>query len=199
MSKISNSITLLQLLSTGKKYSINELSEILEVTPRMVRVYKDELEKSGIYIDTIMGPYGGYVLNQSIRIPTRKFKVHDYKLLDKYIEEEKDEVLKNKLYNLKDKIRGVYASSKDESKELNLSEDVQDKYNCLARAIKEKRKVKILYYTYGKGELERVIHPRDIFLFKDGWYCSAYCELRNDFRHFELKRVRKYELLDEKF
>ncbi|MCI8547400.1 MAG: transcriptional regulator, partial [Bacilli bacterium] len=50
MSKISNVITMLNLLSNGKKYSIDELSKILEVTPRMIRIYKNELEKSGIYI-----------------------------------------------------------------------------------------------------------------------------------------------------
>ena len=97
MSKVSNTITLLNLLASGKKYNINELADILEVTPRMVRIYKDELEKSGIYIDTIMGPYGGYVLNQQIRIPYRKFKTEDYKMLDKYIKEETNEELKNKL------------------------------------------------------------------------------------------------------
>ena len=197
MSKISNAISLLQILSTGKKYSIQELSELLEVTPRMIRIYKEELEKSGIYIDTIMGPYGGYVLNQSIRIPTRKFKSKDYEILDKYIDLEQDDELKDKLINLKNKIRGVYFGSKNENNELNSK--IQDEYNVISRAIREKRKIKILYYTYGKGELERIIHPRDIFLFKDSWYASAYCELRNDFRHFELNRIRKYELLDEKF
>ena len=85
MSKISNAITMLNLLSTGRKYSIDELSNILEVSPRMVRTYKEELEKSGIYIDSIMGPYGGYVLNNSIRVPERKFKKTDYVLLNKYI------------------------------------------------------------------------------------------------------------------
>ena len=195
MSKISNCITFLQLISSGKKYSIKELSDILEVTPRMVRTYKEELEKAGIYIDTIMGPYGGYVLNQSIRIPTRKFKGSDYKLLDDYIQSETDEVKKQKLSNLKDKIRGSFAGSQKEEKETI----TDDKYNIISRAIKEKRKVKILYYTYGTGETERIIQPRDLFLFKDSWYASAYCELRSDFRHFELVRIRKYELLDEKF
>ena len=74
MSKISNVITMLELLESGRKYSIKELSDKLEVSERMIRVYKEDLEKAGIYIDTIMGPYGGYVLNQSIRMPVRKFK-----------------------------------------------------------------------------------------------------------------------------
>ena len=67
MSKISNVLLMLQYLQNGKKYNITELAEKLEVSERMVRVYKEELEKAGIYIDTIMGPYGGYVLNQSKR------------------------------------------------------------------------------------------------------------------------------------
>ena len=46
MSKISNVLNMIEYLSTGRKYSIRELSSLLEVTPRMVRVYKDEIEKT---------------------------------------------------------------------------------------------------------------------------------------------------------
>ena len=147
MSKISNAITMLNLLSTGKKYSIDELSKILEVSPRMIRTYKEELEKSGIYIDSIMGPYGGYVLNQTIRMPVRKFKKKDYEILEEYISNEDDLVNKEKLTLLHDKIRGVYIGSKCEAIELNLKEETLFKYNLLTRAIKERRKVKILYYS----------------------------------------------------
>ena len=75
MSKLSNVLLMLQYLENGRKYNIKELAEKLEVSERMVRVYKEELEKAGIYIDTIKGPYGGYVLNQSVHIPTRKFRL----------------------------------------------------------------------------------------------------------------------------
>lgn len=199
MSKISNVITMLNLLSNGRKYSTEELSKLLEVTPRMIRVYKDELEKAGIYIDSIMGPYGGYVLNQSIRIPERKFKQADYEILDKYIKIIDNKQDQEKLELLKDKIRGIYAGSRMEQKELNLKSETLTKYNCLTRAIKERRKVKILYYSFNKGENERIIEPAEMFLFKDGWYCAAFCELRKDIRHFELKRIRNLELLEEKF
>jgi len=199
MSKISNVITMLNLLSTGKKYSIKELADILEVSSRMVRTYRDELEKAGIYIDTIMGPYGGYVLNQSIRIPKRKFKKSDYELLNKYIDESSNKEEKEKLICLKDKIRGIYVGSKLEKRELNLDDNTLIKYNVLTKAIKERLRVKILYYSFNKGENERIINPVEMFLFKDGWYCAAFCELRKDMRHFEVKRIRKLELLKEKF
>ena len=199
MSKISSVLTMIQLLSTGRKYSVLELSNILEVSPRMIRLYKEELEKAGIYIDSIMGPYGGYVLNQSIRMPLRKFKMSDVDLLDKYINAEKNIDEREKLILLQDKIKGVYIGSKQEAKELDLKDETNKKYNILTRAIKEKRKVKILYYSYGKGENERIIDPAEMFLFQDGWYCAAFCEKKNDIRHFELKRIIEYELLSEKY
>lgn len=199
MSKVSNVLTMIELLNTGRKYSIKELSQKLEVSERMIRVYKEELDKSGIYVDTIKGPYGGYVLNQSIRMPLRKFNKKDFELLNKYIELESDMDLKNKLVILQDKIRGVYIGSKQEENELNLKDETLKKYNILTRAIKEKRKVKIKYYSYGKGENTRIIDPANMFLFQDGWYCAAFCELRKDIRHFELRRIIEYELLDEKF
>lgn len=199
MSKISNVITMLQLLNSGRKYSIKELSERLEVSERMVRVYKEELEKAGIYIDTIMGPYGGYVLRQSVKMPIRKFKVKDYEILDKYISLENDEFEKEKLMLLQDKIRGIYISSKNDGKVIDNKDDSQNKYNILTRAIKEKRKVKINYYSYNKGENERVICPAEMFLFSEGWYVAAFCLKKNDIRHFELQRIISLELLDEKF
>ena len=199
MSKLSNALTMLELLQSGRKYSVNELSNILEVSERMVRVYKEDLEKAGIYIDTIMGPYGGYVLNQNIKLPLRKFKLEDSEILDHYISFESNKIEKEKLIMLQDKIKGIYTSYSQEEKHLDLTSDIGKKYNVLTRAIKEKRKVKILYYSYDKGENERVIDPAEMILFQDGWYCAAFCEKRKDIRHFELKRIIKYELLDEKF
>lgn len=194
MSKISNVILMLQYLENGRKYSTKELSEKLEVSERMVRLYKDELEKAGIYIDTIMGPYGGYVLNQSIRIPPRKFNKDDYEFLRNLNVGEED---KEKLEIISDKVRGVYFDSKNEN--IELKDEIRNSFNILTRAIKEKRKVLINYYSYTNGNKDRIIHPLDMFLYNSGWGCAAYCEERKDLRHFELKRINKIELLDEKF
>ena len=194
MSKISNVILMLQYLENGRKYNIKELSEKLEVSQRMIRVYKEELEKAGIYIDSIKGPYGGYVLNQSIRIPTRKFNKEDYEFLHNLKVNEED---KEKLEILADKVRGVYFDSKNEN--IELRDEIKTSYNILTRAIKEKRKVKINYYSFTHGNMDRIIRPYDMFLYNSGWGCAAFCELRNDLRHFELKRINKIELLEEKY
>jgi len=158
MSKISNVISMIELLSTGRKYSINDLSNILEVSPRMIRVYKEELEKANIFIDSIKGKYGGYVLNQGIKI------IHDEN--------------KNKV---------------------NLDEQEIKVFNALSSAIKSKKKVKILYYSYNKGDNERIIHPFTLQIYGDKWGCSAYCETRSDLRHFELSRIKNIEILNETY
>ena len=156
MSKISNVLTMIDYLSTGKKYSISELSNLLEVTPRMIRVYKDEIEKSGIYIDTIKGPYGGYVLNQNVNVPKRF-------------------ITPNKI-NIKNK----------------------DLYNLINKAIKEKRKCLIEYYSKNNEDISsRIIYPYDLILLGNEWGIAAYCELKDEVRHFYLNRIKTIKLLDK--
>lgn len=155
MSKISNVLTMLEYLSSGRKYNIAELSERLEVTPRMIRVYKDEIEKAGIYIDTIKGPYGGYVLNQNINVPKR------------FITPNKIDVKNKEIFNL------------------------------INRAIKEKRKCFIEYYSKDKKVIsERIIHPYDLILLGSEWGVAAYCESKEEIRHFYINRIKTINLLE---
>jgi predicted DNA-binding transcriptional regulator YafY len=155
MSKVSNVLTMLEYLSSGRKYSISELSEKLEVSPRMIRVYKEDLEKAGIFIDTIKGPYGGYVLNQNINVPKR--------------------FISPNAINIKNK----------------------ELYNLINRAIKEKRKCSIDYYSKDKkGLSSRIIHPYDLILLGSEWGVAAYCEKKEEIRHFYLNRIKTIKLLD---
>ena len=156
MSKISNVLTMIEYLSSGRKYSISELSEKLEVTPRMIRVYKDEIEKAGIYIDTIKGPYGGYVLNQNVNVPKRFITPNDVNI---------------------------------ENKEF---------YNSVNRAIKEKRKCFIEYYSKDRTKVsERLTCPYDMILLGNEWGVAAYCEVKEEIRHFYINRIKSINLLDK--
>lgn len=85
MSKISKNIKMLDILSSGRKYTCKQLAEILEVSPRMIRLYKDELEKEGIYIKTFLGKDGGYQLYSQIELPSILINEYDIKTLDDII------------------------------------------------------------------------------------------------------------------
>jgi len=58
MSKVSNMLSMLQILKDGKIHKIQEIAEKLEVSERMVRQYKLELEMAGIYLKSYTGKIG---------------------------------------------------------------------------------------------------------------------------------------------
>lgn len=158
MSKLSNVLLMLQLLQNKRKYSIKELSEALEVSPRMIRQYKEELELAGIYIDTIYGPYGGYVLNQDIYLPTRYIKPTSI-------------VLNNKEF-----------------------------YNILSKCINNKQKCYIEYYSKEHDKItKRVIRPFNLMILENEWGVAAFCELKNEIRHFYLNRISIIKELEDNF
>ncbi|MFV0249501.1 MAG: helix-turn-helix transcriptional regulator [Bacilli bacterium] len=121
----------------------------------MIRVYKDEIEMAGIYIDTIKGPYGGYVLNQNVNVPKRFITPIPLKINNKSI------------------------------------------YNTINRSIKEKRKCFIKYFSKEKTISERIIHPYDLIVFGNEWGTAAYCELKDEIRHFYISRIKSIKLLEE--
>lgn len=199
MSKISNVILMLEYLSTRKKYSIQELSDLLEVSPRMIRIYKDELEKAGIYVDTLKGVYGGYVLNQNMNIPYLLFNDKDSDTIKKCISEIKDSKLKEELENLEKKIT-TNLIKEENSKNVFVADDNElNVYNKLSRATKNQLKVRIKYHNLQHGESIRTIYPLGMYLFQDEWWCSSYWEEKDDMRQFHIKRISECEILPETF
>lgn len=203
MGKLSNILTMAELLSSGRKYSITELSDRLEVTPRMIRFYKEEMEKAGIYIDTIRGPYGGYILDTARVLPNRGFSKYDVQLLNNiksHLKNNHNFELNKELDDLIDKVNGIYSASKKKTSSGELiKENDKDKYNIFSKAIKEKKKVEILFLSANGEKNSRIIHPCDMFLYSNFWYVSAFCELRNEIRHFRLERILSYNVLEEKY
>ena len=56
-------------------------------------------------------------------------------------------------------------------------------------AILKKEKIEIVYNDIDGGISKRIIHPLHLFKYKNNYYVTAYCELRNDIRHFEIQRI----------
>lgn len=104
MSKISKNTKMLDILSSGRKYSCKQLAEMLEISPRMVRLYKDELEKEGIYIQTLFGKDGGYQLRSQIELPSILFNQYDIEIINNIIKNCSTEEELQNLINLKEKV-----------------------------------------------------------------------------------------------
>ena len=193
MGKISNAIKMLNYLNTGNKYNVKELSEKIGITERMVRYYKVELEQAGIPIETFMGPNGGYyILN--VKNQYNHFNKYDIQLLDnvkRILEQIKYENIE-KYKKIINKIK--FASDVEEEKskyfsDVNIS-DKSELYFYLNEAITNKARIKILYKNLDQEWRERIIHPLQIFNYDNKFYVTAYCELRDDIRHFEINRIK---------
>ena len=65
MSKIANMLNMLRILKDKEIHSISSLAEKLEVSERMIRQYKLELEQAGIYLKSFTGKYGGYQFDEN--------------------------------------------------------------------------------------------------------------------------------------
>lgn len=106
MSKISNMLIMLQILKDKQVHSISSLANKLEVSERMIRQYKLELEMAGIYLKSYTGKYGGYQLNEYNKF----LKLGDEVKEKIYI------VMKNAILN-KNKVKIKYCTHESQIKE----------------------------------------------------------------------------------
>lgn len=189
MSKISKNIKMLDILSSGRKYACRQLAEILEISPRMVRLYKDELEKEGIYIDTFLGKDGGYQLRSKIDIPSILFNKSDIEIMDKAIKSCRDEEELGNLINLKQKIVN-YCKLINQEVDF-LEEEKRQILDDIQKSIIRKQSIKIKYYSKGM-EKQREVYPKQIYKYDNLiMVVVQYSEDRNDIRHLNLNRIDK--------
>lgn len=188
MGKVGNTLTMLRLLESGRKYTIKELANKLEVTPRMITIYKEELEKSGIYIDSIKGQYGGYVYN----------KKHDYNVSFDYLDVDAIESVLSKLSPEEqeklgvtlEKLRAIVIYSADEKRNFKVDkEDLQKKYVIISSAIKNKNK---LYFKY-HNKL-RCFVPYSFTYYKDFIYVTGYSVAEDDIKTLNLSGIKDLKI-----
>ena len=199
MSKIYNALAMLEILSSKRKYTIKELADKLELSPRMVRYYKEEIERLGYFIESAPGINGGYQLISDVYLPKISVSKYDLELLNGM----KDFLLINNYPFTKefdtfiDKVKGIYTGSQKKYVSKNTIDNIDDKqkYEFFNTAIKNNIRVEITYLSLENTISDRVIQPCEIFKHKSDFYIAAYCELRGEIRHFEFERIKKIRFL----
>lgn len=192
MGKIANMLYMIDLLNTGNIYTLKELSEKIGVTERMIRYYKDEICNNGIAIESFKGPNGGYFMIDEIKNYTSINK-YDIQLLDnvKHFLSENNFKYVDKYEEFLDKAKKMYSIYEEKSKYIanvdTTSSDVIEK--IIKSAISKNEKVEIVYNDVDGSQHRRIIHPLYLFKYKENYYVTAFCELRDDIRHFEIKRI----------
>ena len=194
MSKITNTILMIKLLSNGRVYSVKELSEELGVTERMVRYYKEQLEMAGYIIESFKGPGGGYYINKNVMININYFNKYDLEVLDKVQSEisasDNDKLIKD-FIELNKKLHSIYNTNKVLSEyDNNLSfKENDEKIKIIDDSIKNMKSIYISYLGTSGNVTNREILPISIFKFENNIYVTAFCKLRGAIRHFDLNKI----------
>ena len=192
MGKFSNMLFMIDLLNTGNKYSVKELSQKLGVTERMIRYYKEELENNGIFIESFKGPNGGYFMIDKVKnyISFNKYDVQLLENVSKVLENSNFSFMKS-YKDLLEKVKNMYSIAEEKSKFIVdiKSLDNNEIFNLVKSSIKKQESINIEYRNIDGTISKRTIHPLQLFNYKDINYVTAYCELRKDIRHFEIERI----------
>lgn len=194
MSKITNALLMIKLLSNGRVYSVKELSEELGVTERMVRNYKEQLEMSGYIIESFKGPGGGYFINKNNFMNINFFNKYDLEVLDR-IENEviiNDNELNKDFTELNKKLHSIYNSNKvlSEYKDVSVLISKNDeKIEIINNCINNKNNLLIDYLGSSGKITKREIIPINVFEFENNIYVTAFCKLRGAMRIFTLSKM----------
>ncbi|CCY94062.1 predicted transcriptional regulator [Firmicutes bacterium CAG:884] len=194
MSKISNTLSILTLLSSGRKYTAKELSELIEVTPRQIRTYMEELEKVGIYVEVVKGRYGGYHYQADNCGYKIHFDISEVNTLEKIYLSLKDKIDDEKLFDslglIIEKMRFIVLYS---HKQGNMSQDDSKKmYNLLLNAIYNDLEV-TLFINKNKQIIQKKFIPHSIYVNNNTYYVTGYCSDINDIRtypFFEISEIK---------
>lgn len=196
-------LKMIKILKDEKIHNMKDIAEKIEISPRMVKQYKNELEQAGIYIESKRGINGGYSLNKelnNIDIGLTYQELIKLKEIEQYFNENQDfkKIIGKIIESYEKNINEADLKKINRIKELGKI-NLKDTYLSLRKAINRKNKVKIKYYSNDFDSNDRVIHPAEMFYYLEEWYVAAFCEKRNAIRLFKLNDIQEYEILDDKY
>lgn len=196
-------LKMIKILKDEKIHNMKDIAEKIEISPRMVKQYKNELEQAGIYIESKRGINGGYSLNKelnNIDIGLTYQELIKLKEIEQYFNDDQDfkKIIGKIIESYEKNINEFDLKKINKIQELGKI-NLKDIYLSLRKAINRKNKVKIKYYSNDSGLNDRVIHPAEMFYYLEEWYVAAFCEKRNAIRLFKLNDIQEYEILDDKY
>lgn len=189
----------------------SELSDILEVDERMIRKYAKDIDLSGIPINSIQGPYGGYELEGGDYLINLNLTKAESFVLNLAKEELKSiNFVYNKEFEFAiDKINASLKVQNEkfnkidylikQSQSLNVAEERKICFDINSSII-SRRKIKIKYFSLNSEKTSiRIIHPYAVISYKSAFYVVAYCEKRNNIIDFKVSRIKEYDVLNDEY
>ena len=196
----------IQHLHHERVITARDLAEILEVSERTI--YRDiqDLSLSGVPITGEAGV--GYRLMKGFHLPPLMFNEEELAALllgARMVQSWTDKGLARAANQAMAKIENVipdHLRPELERQEILVPDfppepQVAEHLALLREAIKTQRKVKYDYVRQDGEHSCRTVHPLGLFYWGKVWTLVAWCELRDEFRHFRLDRMESPVLLED--
>ena len=194
----------------GRRLAItaDRLSEELGVSTRTIYRDVSALQASGAPIEGEAGV--GYLLDPSYHLPPIMFEPDEVQALLaglRLAAAATDDELAQAGSRAEAKIRAVLddeaLARADRSPYVApfMAEDARlsPLHKTIRKACEERRKLRMIYGDETDAKTERVIWPIALLRWQAVWTFYAWCELRQDHRHFRVSRIQELTPLDDQF
>jgi predicted DNA-binding transcriptional regulator YafY len=199
----------IQALRTARKpMTAAALAERLEVTVRTI--YRDvaTLQARRVPIEGAAGV--GYMLRRGFDLPPLMFTTDEIDAIavamrmlhrtgDQGLQSAAESVLSKVTVALPDSLREHLAAPQFFVSRNGAPRPPVADLAAIRTAIREEHKLRIAYGDEKGARTRRIIWPIAIAYYAESTLVSAWCELRDDFRHFRTDRILKFDRLDERF
>ena len=210
MTRASRLLALVEALRRHRRpVTADTLAGELEVSLRTI--YRDVAALMASRLP-IRGEAGvGYVLDRGYDLPPMMFTPDEVEAIAlglRWLQANADAALARAAQNATAKIAAVMP--KDRRAEIFDAALFAPRYSAgdetlgideavLRQAIREERKIAMHYVDPSGGETERVVWPFGLAYFDRSRVVMAWCELREDFRHFRTDRMAQLRVLAQKY
>lgn len=206
MTRTERLLVLLQILR-AQRYPITAsiLSERLGISVRSL--YRDikTLQHQGVCIEGSAGV--GYIVKSDFHLPPLNFSHEEINAITlglNWISQNTDDDFKIIAKNALAKIHAVIPSElknliESQSYLIGPSENCALFFKDIRNAIKNRKRLKIQYCDKKYLHTSRVIWPIGLVYMESCWLLVAWCEMRNDFRHFRTDKIKEIVQLDSTY
>jgi predicted DNA-binding transcriptional regulator YafY len=179
------------LRSENRVITANEIAARLEVSTRTI--YRD-IQTLQSMRTPIEGEAGvGYLMRQGYDLPALNFSVDEIEAIvvglslvaqtgDKGLQRAAQQV-SHKIDTIRDRLESLQVSDRGALVPVAVDPDM------IRRAIREEQKLDIRYRDESERDSSRQVRPLAIIYYVHAMLMVAWCELRNDFRHFRIDRM----------
>jgi predicted DNA-binding transcriptional regulator YafY len=209
---MARSERLLDLLQILRRYSQPVSGQTLadELGISIRTLYRDIATLQGQGADIEGEPGIGYILRPGFMLPPLMFSEEEIEALvlgSRWVAERADDRLGAAARNALAKIAAVLPADLRESLDASTlligpgERIVADAIDLavIRRAIRAERKLAITYRDKDGAETERVIWPFALGYFDRVRIAVAWCELRQDFRHFRTDQIVRADIIDTRY